>query len=86
MVSAAARLGSVGVDRLPASLEKNQCGIAQESVPPVAVAKEPNFLVTPDSATSLKIKSTGIASVLMSNGKVQEGPPDLSALATGRVC
>lgn len=73
------------MDGLPASLGKNKFGIAQETVTPLTVVKEWNFLVTPASATSLRIKSTWVASMLTRNGRQKDGPPNLSALERGSV-
>lgn len=79
MVSAAARFCSGGVDALPASQEKNEFGIAQGTATPLLVVREQNFIVTPDSATSLSIESTWVASRLTRNGQQKEVRPNCSA-------
>ena len=60
------------MDGLPASLEKNKFGVAQETVTALTVVKAQNFLVTLDSAISLGIQSTWATSMLRRNGKQED--------------
>lgn len=64
--------------------EKNKFGIAQEAVTPLTVAKEQDFLVTPDSATSLRLQSAWVASTLRRDGKQKDRLPHFSAPESGQ--
>lgn len=58
---------------------KEQVWIAQGTAAPLLLVKEQNFLVTPDSATSLSIKGTWVASRLTRNGQQKDARPNCSA-------